>query len=136
MSDIPTTDLANRLGDFVRYRRNHLTGDEKGEAQVFIGRLFKAFGHQGVLEAGAKLEKRVKRRAGGNVSFADLVWRPRVLLEMKKAGEPPYGVLYGVKDLLRVRICDWCRRPLNESSRRDARYHEDCRGQARREAQK
>ncbi|MBX3121580.1 MAG: class I SAM-dependent DNA methyltransferase [Nitrospira sp.] len=64
-----------------------LKGDEKGEAQVFCDRLFKAFGHEGYKEAGATLEDRIKKQSTGGTSFADLVWKPRVLIEMKKRGE-------------------------------------------------
>ena len=62
-----------------------LKGDEKGEAQVFCDRLFRAFGHQGYKEAGAILEERVKL-ADGRTKFADLRWGNRVVLEMKKRG--------------------------------------------------
>ena len=61
-------------------------GDEKGEAQVFCDRLFQAFGHGGYKEAGATLEYRVKGQ-GKSTKFADLLWRPRLLIEMKKRGE-------------------------------------------------
>ena len=64
-----------------------LKGDEKGEAQVFCDRLFQAFGHKGYKEAGAELEYRIKKRSTGGTSFADLIWKPRLLLEMKKRGE-------------------------------------------------
>ncbi|MBB3208921.1 SAM-dependent methyltransferase [Rhodopirellula rubra] len=63
-----------------------LKGDEKGEAQVFCDRLFQAFGHAGYKEAGAILEDRVKRKGRGT-GFADLSWRPRMLMEMKSRGE-------------------------------------------------
>ena len=63
-----------------------MKGDEKGEAQVFCDRLFQAFGHAGYKEAGAELEFRVKAK-GKTTKFADLLWRPRLLLEMKKRGE-------------------------------------------------
>ena len=46
---------------------------EKGEAQVFLDRLFQAFGHQGYKEAGATLEHRVRRKDRGT-TFADLFW--------------------------------------------------------------
>ncbi len=69
---------------FVRYAAT-LQGDEKGEAQVFCDRLFQAFGHKGYKEAGATLEYRIKK--GKTTSFADLIWKPRLLLEMKKGGE-------------------------------------------------
>ena len=70
---------------FVDYATT-LKGDEKGEAQVFCDRLFQAFGHAGYKEAGAELEFRVVG-AGGRTKFADLIWRPRLLIEMKKRGE-------------------------------------------------
>lgn len=75
-----------RLIDFVNYVRT-LDGDEKGEAQVFCDRLFKAFGHEGYKEAGATLEFRISKAGGKGKKFADLLWRPRLLLEMKKRGE-------------------------------------------------
>jgi hypothetical protein len=55
-------DRKQSLGEFVAYVRKHLTGDEKGEAQIFLDRLFKAFELKGVKEAGATLEMRVKKR--------------------------------------------------------------------------
>lgn len=75
-----------RLDQLAAYRATYLTGDEKGESQVFLDRLFQAFGHQGYAEAGAKLEMRIKSTSTGGTSFADLVWKPRILIEMKKAG--------------------------------------------------
>jgi len=83
----PTTEaLVAALEDFVEYRLTYLDGDEKGEAQVFLDRLIRAFGNRGIAEVGAKLEKRIKKNDQGGTSFADLVWAPRVLIEMKKAG--------------------------------------------------
>lgn len=76
-----------KLGDFVRWCRKHVTGDEKGEAQIFLDRLFQAFGHGGVKEAGATLEMRVPKNDRAGTAFADLVWKPVVLVEMKKRGE-------------------------------------------------
>ena len=70
-------EMRNRIETFLRYRHEHLTGDEKGEAQVFLDRLFQAFGHGGVREAGATLEMRVARRDNGGTAFADLMWKPR-----------------------------------------------------------
>ncbi len=78
-------DPAHRLRDFVKYVRQHLTGDEKGEAHLFCEHLFQAFGHSGIKQAGGSLEFRVHK--GGGVKFADLLWRPRLLLEMKRRGE-------------------------------------------------
>lgn len=48
--------LRQRLTEFVRYRREYLRGDEKGEAQIFSEALFRAFGHAGVRQAGATLD--------------------------------------------------------------------------------
>lgn len=77
---------ADRIEAFVSYAAT-LDGDEKGEAQVFCDRLFQAFGHAGYKEAGATLEARVRREAR-SVGFADLIWPGRVLIEMKRRGEP------------------------------------------------
>lgn len=74
-----------QLDEFVAYVKT-LDGDEKGEAQVFLDRLFRAFSRDGYKEAGATLEHRIRNK-GGHTSFADLVWKPIVLIEMKKRGE-------------------------------------------------
>ncbi|MCU0972350.1 MAG: hypothetical protein MUF80_00085 [Burkholderiales bacterium] len=63
----------------------HIRGDEKGEAHIFLDRLFRAFGWAGLPEAGARCEFRVRNDKGGT-SFADLVWKPIVLVEMKRRG--------------------------------------------------
>jgi len=76
-----------RLADFVSWVADHIKGDEKGEAQIFLDRLFVAFGHKGVKEAGATLEKRIKKADNRGTAFADLVWKPVVLIEMKRRGE-------------------------------------------------
>ena len=82
----PPDSLRNGLTDLLRYRYEYLSGDEKGEAQVFCDRLFRAFGHEGVREAGATLEMRIKRNDAKGTAFADLMWKPRCLIEMKRAG--------------------------------------------------
>jgi SAM-dependent methyltransferase len=78
------SEVVETLQHFVSYA-GMLKGDEKGEAQVFCDRLFQGFGHAGYKEAGATLEFRIKK--GKSTSFADLIWKPRLLLEMKKSGE-------------------------------------------------
>ena len=78
------SEILSRIEAFIAYAAT-LDGDEKGEAQVFCDRLFQAFGHRGYKEAGATLEDRIKAE-GKSTSFADLVWKPRVLIEMKKRG--------------------------------------------------
>ncbi|MFC8921712.1 DNA methyltransferase [Cellulosimicrobium sp. NPDC057127] len=84
----PGTDtLRDALTDFVTWRQGYLMGDEKGEAQSFLDRLFRAFGHAGVQEAGAQFESRIRKGPDAKgVSFADLLWKPRVIVEMKRAG--------------------------------------------------
>src|ERR1043165_458576 len=52
-----------QLQEFVAYAKT-LDGDEKGEAQVFLDRLFRGFSRAGYKEAGATLEMRVKNDTG------------------------------------------------------------------------
>lgn len=80
------SDVTESLENFLEYVRL-LRGDEKGEAQVYCDRLFQAFGHKGYKEAGAELEFRIKKKSTRGTSFADLIWKPRLLIEMKKRGE-------------------------------------------------
>ena len=80
------SDLVNSLKSFQTYVQDHIRGDEKGESQVFLDRLFVAFGHKGHKEAGATLEERIKKNDSKGTSFADLIWKPRLLIEMKKRG--------------------------------------------------
>lgn len=78
--------IVDSLTEFQSYVRDHIMGDEKGEAQVFLDRFFIAFGHKGHKEAGATLEQRIKKNDSKGTAFADLLWKPRVLIEMKKRG--------------------------------------------------
>lgn len=64
----------NQLKDFVSYV-SQLKGDEKGEAQLFCDRFFRAFGHGGIIEAAGKLEARIKF-SSGRTKFADCLWSP------------------------------------------------------------
>ena len=82
------TDPAEKLTAFVAWAAAHITGDEKGQAQIFLDRLFQAFGHAGSLDVGGEPEFRVRKATedGGGTSFADYVWKPVVLIEMKKRG--------------------------------------------------
>ena len=73
---------------FIDYCNKHIKGDEKGEAQIFLDHFFMALGYpEGVKGAGATLEDRIKNTQKKTTSFADLVWKPRVLIEMKKRDE-------------------------------------------------
>jgi len=75
-----------KIAQFTAWAAEHISGDEKGEAQIFLDRLFQAFGQRGLREAGATLEMRVKKADAGGTAFADLVWKPIVLIEMKRRG--------------------------------------------------
>jgi hypothetical protein len=48
---------------FPRTISLHITGDEKGQAQIFLGRLFQAFGQAGSLDVGGKPEFRIRKAA-------------------------------------------------------------------------
>ena len=50
-----------KLAEFVGWAQHHITGDEKGQAQIFLDRLFQAFGHPGVLEVGGQPEFRLRK---------------------------------------------------------------------------
>ena len=91
MRGVPTNPAVStrreRFEHFLSWSRENIHGDEKGQAQIFLDRLFQALGHGGVFEAGASLETRIKAKDRVGTAFADLTWRPRLLLEMKKRGE-------------------------------------------------
>src|SRR5438876_8205012 len=78
-----------KLAEFVAWCQKHITGDEKGHAQIFLDRLFQGFGQSGCLDAGGFTEFRIRKsnEDGGGTAFADYVWKPVVLIELKKRGE-------------------------------------------------
>ena len=80
---------AERLGEFTAWAARHITGDEKGQAQIFLDRLFQGFGQPGCLDVGGTAEFRIRKSQedGGGTAFADYVWKPMVLIEMKRRGE-------------------------------------------------
>ena len=64
--------LSDSLSKFVAYVQTHLSGDEKGEAADFLDHIFRAFGHDGIREAGATRETRLAKATGGKgKNFAD-----------------------------------------------------------------
>jgi hypothetical protein len=77
--NLSNSSLRDGLVAFATYRRDLLSGDEKGEAQIFCDRFFQAFGHDGLREAGATLEFRIAKESNKGTSFADLMWKPRCL---------------------------------------------------------
>jgi hypothetical protein len=81
-------ERAAKLKEFVGWVDKNITGDEKGQAQIYLDRLFQAFGQPGALDVGGQPEFRIRKSSedGGGTSFADFVWKPVVLIEMKKRG--------------------------------------------------
>jgi hypothetical protein len=78
-----------KLSEFMTWCAKYITGDEKGQAQVSLDRLFQAFGQPGSLDVGDTAEFRIRKadEDDGGTAFADYVWKPVVLIEMKKRGE-------------------------------------------------
>ena len=76
------------LHEFVNFRLQYIKGREKSEAQTFLDRLFKAFGHKGALQAGAKYEVPVEMASRkGKTGYVDLAWKSDLIIEMKSQGE-------------------------------------------------
>jgi hypothetical protein len=99
---VATAELRSSLEKFVTFVNTTIRGDEKSGAQVFLERLIRAFGHEGVAEAGGTFGFRIAKKPGsaqlelikdegarpkGGKKFADLLWPERVLIEMKSRGE-------------------------------------------------
>jgi hypothetical protein len=80
-------DRVDNLTDFVAFVTANIKGSEKSEAQTFLDRFFQAFGHGGVISAGARFEDALTSSSKkGKTGFADLVWDGRILIEMKSRG--------------------------------------------------
>ena len=47
------------LAQFVEWSAKHITGDEKGQARIFLDRLFQAFGQKGSLDVWSTAEMRI-----------------------------------------------------------------------------
>ncbi|MGG6267539.1 DNA methyltransferase [Leptolyngbya sp. AN10] len=76
------------LQEFVDYSKQYIHGNEEADSQSFLNAFFRAFGHNGAKEAGAEFERKIdKSSAKGNKGSADLVWKDRVLIEMKSRGK-------------------------------------------------
>ena len=76
-----------KFEQFLTYFNKYITGSEKREGQIFFDRLLQAFGNAGVKEVGATCEEFIKKR-NNKRGFADFIWEPRVIIELKKRGEP------------------------------------------------
>ncbi len=61
-TNLPSDELREGLDSFIRYRKEHLTGDEKGEAAIFLENLFRALGHD-VFGRPARLWRSASRSA-------------------------------------------------------------------------
>ncbi len=83
-------DIEDNLRAFITYVRKNMKGYEKGEAQLFLERLFQSFGNEGILEVGASLEAQVK--IDTTTKFCDLLWPKKVLIEMKSSKEKNLAV--------------------------------------------
>lgn len=74
--------------EFVSFVKNDLSGDEKGQAQTFCDRLFRAYGQKGIYEAQGQMEARVREADSKATKYIDCLWSPPgrdgVLIEMKK----------------------------------------------------
>lgn len=75
-------DDKRRVQEFVDYVAT-LSGDEKGESQVFCDRFFQAFGHKGYKEAGATLEFRVSTDGRGT-KYSDLLLDQEYHLDFRR----------------------------------------------------
>ena len=69
------TERAKRLADFVSWAGANIKGDEKGEAQVFLVRFFRAFRAWRVERGGRDAGRRSgsKKGQGKGTAFADLL---------------------------------------------------------------
>ena len=76
-----------KIKEFLSYFQKHIQGNEKGEGQIFFEHLLQAFGNAGIKEVGATCEELIKKKKGKR-GFADFIWEPRVIIELKKRGEP------------------------------------------------
>lgn len=61
----------DKLSEFTAWCGKNITGDEKGQAQIFLDRLFHAFGQSGSLDVGGTAEFRIRKdkEDGGGTAF-------------------------------------------------------------------
>lgn len=74
-----------RFAEFLTWFKTYCNGKERAQGQIFFNKFLQAFGNAGILEAGAVCEDTIKKKSG-KTGFADLVWRPRVIIELKERG--------------------------------------------------
>jgi hypothetical protein len=51
----------DKLSEFTAWCAKHIAGDEKGQAQIFLDRLFQAFGQPGCLDVRGVTKFRVRK---------------------------------------------------------------------------
>ena len=68
----------DKLSDFTAWCGKNITGDEKGQAQIFLDRLFQAFGQPGCLDVGGHTEFRIRKadEDGGGTSSRWMRFNP------------------------------------------------------------
>jgi len=81
-----------KLAEFVAWCQKHLTGDEKGQAQIFLDRLFQSFGQSGCLDVGGTTEFRIRKsdEDGGGTAFL-LFWFALAAVLPKVQPQVRYG---------------------------------------------
>ena len=57
-----TDSRKQKLEEFLTYFQKYITGNEKGEGQIFFEHLLQAFGNAGIKEVGATCEELIKKR--------------------------------------------------------------------------
>ena len=64
-----------KLAEYIAWREKNITGDEKGQSQIFLDRLFQAFGQPGCLNVGRITEFCARKfdEDSGGTAFADCV---------------------------------------------------------------
>jgi hypothetical protein len=75
-----------KFTQFIGWVRQYITGDEKGQAQIFLDRLFQAFGQKGSLDVGGTPELRIRKATedGGGIALADHTLKTNVEVKLKK----------------------------------------------------
>ena len=69
-----------KLSEFAAWCQKHITGDEKGQPQIFLDRLFQAFGQPGSLDVGGHPEFRVRKDKEDRSSLRETLITPNLSL--------------------------------------------------------
>jgi len=82
---VPNPD---RLAEFTAWCADHITGDEKGQGANLSRPALSSLRPGRFLDVDGTAEFRIRKanEDGGGTAFADYVWKPVVLIEMKKRG--------------------------------------------------